>query len=240
MATVNTICATITEAITPVAGTAAKWRLISCDEKTGIQALERLQQRLAPEQGGYLRQEFEYTRHGTLSLIAGIDVASGRLLHHTLGPTRTEEDYWMFIEAQVSNLEPDEQVIFMMDQLNTHKSASLVSWVAGQIGFNESLGIKGKSGILKSQKTRMAFLEKTDHVIRFLFTPKHCSWLNPIENWFARLGRSALKNLSVKSLTELRHAINAYIDYYNDCLAKPFNWKCDGFSLERPLRSSQS
>ena len=192
------------------------------------------------ERGGHLRQEFEYTRHGTLTLIAGIDVATGRLLHHTLGPRRTEQDYWTFIEDQVSSLEPDEQVIFLMDQLNAHKSASLVRWVAGQIGFTQPLGIKGKQGILKNQKSRMAFLESTEHAIRFLFTPEHCSWLNPIENWFARLARSALKNLSVDSLAELERAINAYIEYYNDCLANPFNWKFDGFSLDRPLYSCQS
>jgi transposase len=230
------ICAAIKEAIHPTAGQ-TKWRLISCDEKTGIQALERFQERMSYDQGGYLRQEFEYTRHGTLSLIAGIDVATGQLLHHTLGPTRTEEDYLAFIEAQVLNLEPEEQVIFMMDQLNTHKSASLVRWVAGQIGFTEPLGTKGKNGILKSQKSRMAFLEKTDHQIRFLFTPKHCSWLNPIENWFGRLTRSRLKNLSVSSLNELAEKIESYIEYYNGCLAKAFNWKCDGFSLDRPLAS---
>ena len=240
VATVNVICATIKEAIAPAVAGQPRWRLISCDEKTGIQALERLQQRMPAEKGGHLRQEFEYTRHGTLNLIAGIDVATGRLLHHASGPTRNEQDYWVFIEQQVSKLEPDEQVIFLMDQLNTHKSASLVRWVAGQIGFTGSLGIKGKVGILKNQKTRMAFLEQTDHAIRFLFTPKHCSWLNPIENWLARLARSALKNLSVDSLAELERAINAYIEYYNDYLARPFNWKFDGFSLDRPLYCCRS
>jgi transposase len=231
------ICETIKQAICPQKGIAT-YRLISCDEKTGIQALERHQQRLSAAKGGYLRQEFEYVRHGTVGLIAGIDVASGNLLHYHLGPTRTEQDYLAFIEAQVADLDSDEKVIFMMDQLNTHKSASLVRWVAGQIGYTGPLGKKGKEGILKSQQSRMEFLQRADHDIRFLFTPKHCSWLNPIENWFGRLSKSALKNLSVSSLDGLTQQIKAYIDYYNECLAIPFNWKFDGFQIDRPLKST--
>jgi transposase len=165
-------------------------------------------------------------------------VASGNLLHYHLGPTRTEQDYLAFIEAQVADLDSDEKVIFMMDQLNTHKSASLVRWVAGQIGYTGPLGKKGKEGILKSQQSRMEFLQRADHDIRFLFTPKHCSWLNPIENWFGRLSKSALKNLSVSSLDGLTQQIKAYIDYYNECLAIPFNWKFDGFQIDRPLKSA--
>jgi len=211
------------------------YRLISCDEKTGMQALERYQQRLAIEHGGHLRQEYEYTRHGTLSLIAGIDVATGQLLHYQIGPTRTEEDWLAFIEQQVMALEADEKVVFLMDQLNTHKSASLVRWVAGQIGYTHDLGRKGLRGILKNQDSRMEFLERADHDIRFIFTPKHCSWLNPIENWFARLSRSALKGLSVDSLEQLEEKVVSYITYYNGCLAKAFNWTFDGFDIDRPL-----
>lgn len=213
-------------------------RLISCDEKTGIQALQRHQQRQGAEQGGHLRQEFEYVRHGTVGLIAGIDVATGKVGPYHLGPTRTEQDYLAFIELQVSKLTANEKVIFMMDQLNTHKSASLVKWVAGQIGYTGDLGQKGKRGILKNQSSRMEFLEREDHAIRFIFTPKHCSWLNPIENWFGRLSKSALKNLSVMSLPELCERIKSYISYFNESLAVGFNWKFDGFQIGRPLKST--
>jgi transposase len=234
VATVSIICATIKEAIKPTEGKKA-YRLISCDEKTGMQALKRYQQQMPSDKGGQLRQEFEYTRHGTLCLIAGIDVATGQLCQYTLGPTRTEQDWLCFIEQQVSTLEADEDIVFMMDQLNTHKSASLVRWVAAQVGYAGDLGIKGKSGILKSQTSRMAFLESTHHCIRFVFTPKHCSWLNPIENWFGRLGRSVLNGLSVSSLEELEEKVVAFITYYNGCLAKAFDWLFDGFAIERPL-----
>lgn len=205
-----------------------------------MQALERYQQKLPGERGGHLRQEYEYTRHGTLSLIAGIDVASGQLLHYQMGPSRTEQDWLAFIEQQVMALEPDEEVVFLMDQLNTHKSASLVRWVAGQIGYTGDLGCKGGRGILKNQASRMAFLEQSHHPIRFIFTPKHCSWLNPIENWFARLSRSVLKGLSVVSIQELERKVANYITYYNSCLAKAFNWKFDGFDVDRPLTCVRS
>lgn len=234
-ATVSLICATIKRALRPPPGGQKPVRLISCDEKTGIQALNRYRERTTDQQGAHLRVEHEYERHGTLTLLAGIDIASGQLTVARTGASRTEHDWLAFIEQQVSQLEPDEEVIFMMDQLNTHKSASLVRWVAGQIGCREELGVKGKSGILKSQASRMAFLERQNHSIRFLFTPKHCSWLNPIENWFARLSRAVLKGLSVASLVELEQRILNYVKYYNNCLAKAFNWQFDGFAEDRPL-----
>lgn len=228
---VNILCATIKQAIQP----GATFRLISCDEKTGMQALERHQEQASRSQGGHLRQEFEYIRHGTTCLCAGVDVATGLITGYTLQPTRTETDLLAFVEDQVSKLEAEEQVVFLFDQLNTHKSASLVKWVAGQIGYKEDLGKKGKSGILKSLKTRMTFLEEKSHSIRFLFTPKHCSWLNPIENWFARLSRYCLKNASFTSVDNLIKEVDEFITYHNGCMAKPFNWKFDGFSKDRPI-----
>lgn len=231
MLTVNILCATIKEALSPN----ASFRLISCDEKTGMQALERYEARAPESQGGHVRREFEYTRHGTTCLCAGIDVATGKITGYTMQPTRTEQDLLAFVEQQVSQLEPEERVIFLFDQLNTHKSASLVRWVAGQVGFQGDLGQKGMSGILKSQVTRMAFLQKAEHSIRFLFTPKHCSWLNPIENWFSRLARRCLSAASFTSLDAMITEVQTFIAYHNDCLAKPFNWRFDGFTKEHSI-----
>lgn len=182
-----------------------------------------------------MRQEFEYIRHGTTCLCAGIDVATGQITGYSLGPTRTEQDLLAFVETQVSQLEPEEEVVFLFDQLNTHKSASLVKWVAGQIGHVGSLGVKGVSGILRNQATRMAFLQDPRHTIRFMFTPKHCSWLNPIENWFSRLARRCLKNASFSSVDDLIDKVTNFINYHNDCLAKPFEWNFDGFTKEHPI-----
>ena len=77
-------------------------------------------------------------------------------------------------------------------------------------------------------KSRQAFLEDKSHKIRFLYTPKHCSWLNQIENWFALLVRKVLKKANFPSIDVLSKKIERFIDYYNNCLAKPYVWKSKG------------
>ena len=72
----------------------------------------------------------------------------------------------------------------IMDCLNIHQSESLVRWIADKEGIPQAgLGVKGKSGILQSMKTRAQFLANPKHKIVFHFTPKHCSWLNQVEIW---------------------------------------------------------
>lgn len=162
-------------------------------------------------------------------------MAKGELIHQNIQPTRTEEDFLNFTIQTVNCYPQQDEVILLADQLNTHKSASLVEWVAEQIGFEGDLGIKGHSGILKNMETRQAFLEDENHRIRFVFTPKHCSWLNPIENWFAKLEKHIISNGSFSSVKELQNEIIEYIKYYNSCLAKPLNWKFTGFIKNKPL-----
>ncbi len=209
---------------------------MSTDEKTGIQALERaaptklMQPGLADQAGQIERQEYEYIRHGTQCLIANFEVATGKPLAPSLGATRTEADFVAHI-AQTVATAPNDQWIFISDQLNTHQSESLVAWVAAQIGYPDDLGEKGKSGILKSMSSRAEFLSRSQHRIRFVYTPKHCSWLNQIEMWFSILVRRLLKRASFKSTDELRQRILEFIDYFNQTLAKPFKWTYKG----RPL-----
>jgi transposase-like protein len=205
------------------------------DEKTGIQAIERHTGRAPVSKGGHMRKEFEYIRHGTTTLMAAINVENGRLLHHHLGPTRDEQDYADFLKQTVNLLPEMDKIIVLSDQLNTHLSETLVRWIAEEEEFDQDLGQKGGYGILKNQQTRRDFLENQDHRIQFVFTPKHCSWLNPIENWFAKLQRHVIKNGNFSSVKELNQKIKAYIAFYNTCLAKPLNWKFKGFSKERKL-----
>ena len=215
---------------------AAGIHLVSTDEKTGLQALERAapSQPLQPGEGRKAgrveRQEYEYIRHGTQCLTANFEVATGKQLAPTIGATRTEQDFAAHI-AQTVATAPDDQWIFITDQLNTHQSESLVRWVATAIGHTDDLGEKGKAGLLQSLPTRAAFLADVTHRIRFVYTPKHCSWLNQIEMWFSILVRRLLKRASFTSTEALREKILAFIAYFNETLAKPFKWTYKG----RPL-----
>jgi len=205
--------------------------VISTDEKTSIQALERLHPTLPTRPGLIERVEFEYKRHGTLCLIANFDVVTGKAIMPTIGTTRTEEDFVAHITRTV-DLDPDATWIFVADQLNTHKSEGLVRLVAKRCGIDDDLGIKGKSGILKTMKTRKRFLEAADHRIRFVYTPRHASWLNQIEIWFSILSRRALKRASFDSLEALENRLTDFIDYFNAVLAKPFRWTYAGKPLQ--------
>jgi len=198
---------------------------------TGIQALERAAPTKLVKPALVERREFEYIRHGTLTLIANFDVVSGQLSGFSLGPTRTELDFAAHIEGRVKS-DPDAHWIFVADQLNTHQSASLVELVARLCQLEDELGIKGKSGVLHSMASRKAFLSDKRHRIRMVYTPKHSSWLNQIEIWFSILMRRLLKRGNFKSVADLGEQITAFIAYFNTVLAKPFKWTYRG----RPLQ----
>jgi len=206
--------------IQSIKGINARCHVISVDEKSGIQALAREEQRAPYSQGLKKRKDQEYKRNGTTCLIAAHNVATGNIPNFMLNSTRTEEDFLRFTIETAKCFPKEDQLIFLADQLNTHKSESLVRWVAEH---------------LKNMKTRQAFLEEETHTIRFVFTPKHCSWLNPIENWFAKLQKHTIKNGNFSSVKELEGKIEQYIEYYNKCLVKPLNWKFKGFNKDKPL-----
>ncbi len=207
-------------------------KLYSTDECTGIQAKERLHADHLMKRGKARRVEYEYIRHGTLSLTANFEIASGRVESSTINQTRTEADFVGHIEKTVENTREAKEWLFIVDQLNTHKSESLVKFVAQAEGIKErKLGEKGKSGILKSMKTRQEFLEDKEHRIRFIFTPKHCSWLNQVEIWFSILAKKLMKWGNFKSKEDLQRQLENFIEYFNQTMAKPFKWTFKGFPL---------
>ncbi|QQK78884.1 transposase [Salicibibacter cibi] len=207
--------------------------VLCTDEKTGIQALEHARALKPMKPGSPEKREQEYIRHGTTGLIASRDVQTGRIVAPMIRPTRKEEDFVEHI-GNVIDQDPEASYVFVADQLNTHQSESLVRFVAEQCGIpQDSLGQKRRSGILKSQKTRKKFLKDKHHRIRFIYTPKHCSWLNQIELWFSILSRDLINpRASFHSVEDLAHRLAQYIDYYNRILAKPFRWTYKG----RPLQ----
>jgi putative transposase len=199
---------------------------MSVDEKTGIQALERL--RVSGVKPGQVeRQESEYERHGVLCLTPNFEIATGKIITPTIAITRNEADFAAHITRAIDT-DPEAKWIFILDNLNTHCSETLVKLVAAREGITKDLGVKGQSGILKSMKTRSTFLSKASHRIKFVYTPKHSSWMNQVEIWFGILTRKALKRASFLSTDDLQIKIERFIDYYNETMAKPFKWTYKG------------
>lgn len=199
-------------------------RILSTDEMTGIQALEHKFPDKLPAPGMKAKQEFEYIRHGTVSATAFLDVATGRIEEPYLNSTRNEADFVNAVD-HVLQSDPGKTWVIISDNLNTHYSASLVEYTANEIGFTGDLGEKGKCGILKNTESRISFLTDPSHRIRFLYTPKHCSWMNQIEIWFGIVNRQLLKRKSYRSVEELVKRFLNYVEQYNRLFAHPFNWK---------------
>lgn len=204
-----------------------------------MQALERASADLPLAPGHSRRRECNYIRHGTSTLIAGLHVGNGQVYAH-VGPTRTEADFANFVVSLIEGQADKEKFVFILDQLNTHKSETLVRLIARLNGDEPDLGVKGSTGILESMPTRMAYLEGERGVgkhqvcrVRFVFTPKHCSWLNPVEGWFSGLHRRVLKTGSFSCLSELIDRVISYANYYNKHLAKGIKW---GKSTKKQIR----
>lgn len=207
-------------------------RTVSTDELTHVQALERAAPGLPLRPGKVERREFEYRRHGTRSFVINFDVVSGQVVCPSAGPTRTEADFLAHVRRTVESDSTASRWHFVVDNLNTHLSASLVQYVAEVSASTTPLGQKGKCGILRSMASRAAFLTDPTHAIVFHYTPKHASWLNQVEIWLSILVRKLLHRGSLVSVEDLQTRVLAFIVYFNRTMAKPFKWTYQGKPLQ--------
>lgn len=194
---------------------------------TGIQALERCAPDLPMGPKKPLAREFEYRRHGTQTLLGGFNVATG-IIQGLCRDTRTEVDLVDLIKYLIEQNPGYKTYHFVSDQLNTHKSASLVEYVADFCDIKEDLDVKGKGGILESMPSRESFLSQKGKRIVFHYTPVHASWMNQIEIWFGILMRKVIKWGNFQSKENLREKILSFMDYFNETMAKPFRWTYEG------------
>ena len=211
--------------------TAAGERVVSTDELTGVQALEHNHPGLPLAPGKVERREFAYVRHGTLTCILNRDVATGRVVAPSCGPTRTEEDFVAHIRQTVASDPAATRWHFVVDNRNIHQSEALVRSVAAASGVPDDLGVKGKSDTLASQTSRAAFLRDPAHAIVCHDTPKHASWRNQSELWRSILTRKLLRRGSFPSVADLQARALAFIAYDNRTMAKPCKWTYRGKAL---------
>jgi transposase len=203
-------------------------RVMSTDELTNVQALERKAPNLPLAPGMVERREFEYVRHGTRGFTINRDVVTGVIIAPSDGATRTEQDFLAHIQRLVATDPTATRWHIVLDNLNIHRSASLVQFVAADSGLEIDLGKKGTSGILARQTSRAAFLSDPTHRIVFHYTPKHASWMNQVELWLSILVRKLLQRASFSSVEALTTTVHEFIDYYNRTMAKPFKWTYQG------------
>jgi transposase len=156
--------------------------IVSCDEKPGIQAIATTTPDLPPEPGAHatFARDHEYKRHGTLSLLAGIDLLTGKV-HALVRDRHRSREFIEFLKLIDARYPTGTAIKLILDNHSAHISRETTAWLA----------------------TRPAGR------FEFTFTPKHGSWLNLIEGFFSKFARSVLRHIRVTSKHELKERIMA-------------------------------
>src|SRR5947209_18320114 len=162
--------------------------IVSYDEKPGIQAIATTAPDLPPVPGTYatFARDYEYKRHGTLSLLAGIDLLSGKV-HALVRDRHRSREFIEFLKLLDAAYPARTAIKLILDNHSAHISKETRTWLAG----------------------------RRAHRFEFVFTPKHGSWLNLIEGFFSKLARSVLRHSRVASKQELKDRLMAAMDHFN-------------------------
>jgi len=200
--------------------------VICCDEKTGMQVLERTAPTKPAQPGTRERREYEYIRHGTRVLINSLAVATGQIAW-TIGTTRKSPDFVAHLKHVYQRLPRMKRYDWIMDNLNTHWSLEVCRLVARwcQVPFEPKK--------LPREAERRAFLCDPTHRHVFHFTPKHGSWLNQAELFFGVLQRRFLARGSFPSRAEFDAQLQRFLEDYNARYAHPYRWTYTGEPLVR-------
>jgi len=161
---------------------------LSYDEKPGIQAIANTSDDLLPVPGEHscIYRDYEYVRHGVMSLLAGVDLLTGQV-HGLVRDRHRSAEFVEFLKL-VDSRYPSDMVIRMV--LDNHSSHI-------------------------SKETR-AYLATVPNRFEFIFTPKHGSWLNLIESFFGKMAKTVLRGLRVNSKAELAQRIEQYLNEINE------------------------
>jgi hypothetical protein len=207
--------------------------LLCCDEKTGMQILQRNAPTQLPEPGKPEKQEFEYTRLGTRTLIASFAVPTGEVVWD-LGQTRTSLDFRAHIWRVACHYRKFERIDWIVDNLNTHCSLELCELMAdlNRVPFEPKN--------LQNQPQRRLFLSHPEHRYVLHYVPLHGSWLNQVELWFSVLSRQFLRRGSFDSPQEFEARLRRWLDQYNLEKAHPYRWTYTGEPLVRATPFSQT
>jgi len=175
--------------------------IISYDEKPGIQAIGTTAPDLPPQPGSHatFARDHEYRRHGTLSLLAGIDLLTGRV-HASIEDRHRSREFVGFLKKLDAAYPADTAIKVILDNHSAHISKETKAWVENQ----------------------------PEGRFSFVFTPKHGSWLNLVEGFFSKMARSMLRHIRVASKAELKARILAYLDNLNqDPVIHTWTYKLD-------------
>jgi transposase len=162
--------------------------VVSYDEKPGVQAIGTTAPDLPPQPGGHrsFARDHEYKRHGTVSLLAGIDLLTGRV-HALVKDRHRSREFVEFLKLLDAAYPARTAIKLILDNHSAHISKETCAWLTQQPADR----------------------------FEFVFTPKHGSWLNLIEGFFSKLTRSVLRHIRVASKQELKDRLMAAIDHFN-------------------------
>jgi len=207
--------------------------VLSSDEKTGMQILQRKYPTRPAKPGFIEKREFEYIRHGTRALLTTFCVPTGQVVWN-LGKTRTSVDWVRHLDNVATQFSHLKRFDWIVDNLNTHWSLDVCRWVADRSGV--SCNVEA----LETGQQRRAFLSEPSHKHVFHFTPIHGSWLNQVELFFSVLSRRFLKRGDFASAAEFEERLNRWLISYNRDHAHPYRWTYTGEPLVRDTPFSQT